>query len=441
MDPAGMRRSHHKVVLHVASWPVGRRVGKVRRAFAPSRPICRAAAVAVAALLTTPALADAPAGDAPDTKVAQAVPPAATPSPAPAAQAAPAAPEPKPPPWYEQLSVNAFVESGYLFNVNQPSTRKNALRYFDAEDNTFSISVAELVLQKTVSAPGDLGFRTDLDFGGVFPERTVSAGDLPGSFDLRQGFVSWVAPVGSGLRLDAGKFVTHNGYEVIDAYDNYNDNYSRSFLFNFAIPFTHTGAKLSYTVAPQLSLMVMVANGWDSTLSKTHGKTVGGQVTVTPLEPLSVIFNYTGGSEIVGDGPQTAFRQLFDVVATYKAATWLTLGVNGDYGTEDGTSVVTPGTKAVWWGGAAYLRLDAPAGYGLALRTEFFRDEGGTRTGLGQPLTVYEATVTPFYKFSNRFGIRAELRIDGSRDAIYPKKDGSPGNAQPTLAANTLFVF
>jgi hypothetical protein len=413
----------------------------VRRAFAPTRSICRAAAIAVAALVSAPALADAPAESAPETKVAQAVPPAAAPPPAPAAQAAPPVPDAKPQPWYEQLSFNAFVESGYLYNVNQPSTRKNVLRYFDAEDNTFSVSVAELTLQKTATSVADLGFRLDLDFGGVLPGRTVSSGDLPGNFDLRQAYASWIAPVGSGLRLDAGKFVTHVGYEVIDGWDNYNDNYSRSFLFNYAIPFTHTGAKLSYTFSPQITAMAMVANGWDSTLSRTRGKTVGGQLALTPAEPLTVYLNYLGGSEMVGDGPQTAFRQVFDVVAVYKATSWLTVGANGDYGTENGTSLVTPGETAKWWGAAGYVKIEATPGYGIALRGEFFRDEGGTRTGLGQPVTVYEGTITPYYKFARNFGVRAELRVDGSRDAIFPKSGGSLGNAQPTLAVNTLFVF
>jgi Putative beta-barrel porin-2, OmpL-like. bbp2 len=441
MDAARMPRSHHKLVRHVASWPVGRRVGKVRRAFAPTRSLCRAAAVAMAALVSAPALADAPAAETPETKVAQATPPAATPAPAPAAQAPPAVAEPKPQPWYEQLSFNAFIESGYLYNLDRPSTRKNVLRVFDAEDNTFSVSVAELTLQKTASSPGDLGFRTDLDFGGVLPGRTVSSGDLPGNFDLRQAYASWIAPVGSGLRLDAGKFVTHVGYEVIDGWDNYNDNYSRSFLFNYAIPFTHTGAKLSYTFSPQVTVMGMVANGWDSTLSRTRGKTVGAQLALTPIEPLTVYVNYLGGSEMVGDGPQTAFRQVFDVVAVYKATPWLTLGANGDYGTEDGTSLASPGQNAKWWGGAGYVKLEAPAGYGIAVRAECFRDQGGTRTGLGVPVTVYEGTITPYYKFANRFGVRAELRIDRSEDAIFPKNDGSLGNVQPTVAVNTFFVF
>jgi hypothetical protein len=33
------------------------------------------------------------------------------------------------------------------------------------------------------------------------------------------------------------------GYELIEGYDGYNDNYSRSLLFNYAIPLTHTGVK------------------------------------------------------------------------------------------------------------------------------------------------------------------------------------------------------
>ncbi|GAC1535184.1 MAG: hypothetical protein NVS2B9_00270 [Myxococcales bacterium] len=137
--------------------------------------------------------------------LAQTPPPAATP--APAAPAAPGAPpvtgtaasastpgappaEAKPKAWYEELSLNAFVSGGYLYNFNRPSSRTNALRVFDAEDNTFSVSVAELSVQKAVAAPSDVGFRVDLDFGGVISPRTVATGDTPGNFDLRRGCAS-----------------------------------------------------------------------------------------------------------------------------------------------------------------------------------------------------------------------------------------------------------
>ena len=385
--------------------------------------------------------------------LAQTPPPAATP--APATPAAPGAPpvagtaasastppaaEPKPKPWYEELTLNAFLSTGYLFNFNRPKTGLNTVRIFDAEDHTFSIGVAEVALSKAVAAPSDVGFLFDLDFGGVISPRTVSTGDTPGNFDLRQAFVSWVAPVGSGLRLDVGKWVTQHGYEVIEAYGGYNDNYSRSFLFNYAIPFTHTGAKLGYTFSPKFSAMLMVVNGWDSVLSQTRGKTFGAQVTLTPSEPLSFVVNYMGGAEKIAG--QDQIRHLVDAVAIFKATSELTLGLNGDYGTESRTTTATPNASAAkWYGGAAYLRYEAPSGAGLALRGEVFRDDGGTRLGLGAPATVYEGTATAFYKISSHYVVRGEFRLDASQDPIFSQNDGTLGKTQPTLAANALFVY
>ena len=385
--------------------------------------------------------------------LAQTAAPAATP--APAVPAAPGAPpvagtaasastppaaEPKPKPWYEELSLNAFLSTGYLFNFNRPATGLNAVRFFDAEDHTFSIGVAEVALSKAVSAPSDVGFLFDLDFGGVISPRTVAAGDTPGNFDLRQAFVSWVAPVGSGLRLDLGKYVTHHGYEVIEGYSGYNDNYSRSFLFNYAIPFTHTGAKLSYTFSPKVSAMLMVVNGWDSVLSQTRGKTVGAQVALTPIEPLSLIVNYMAGAERISG--QDQIRQLIDAVAIFKATSELTLGLNGDFGTESRTTKAIPNASAAnWYGGAAYLHYEGPSGAGLAVRGEVFRDDGGTRLGLGAPATVYEGTATAFYKISGHFVVRGEFRLDASQDPLYSQNDGTLAKTQPTVAANALLVY
>ena len=87
--------------------------------------------------------------------------------------------------------------------------------------------------------------------------------------------MSYIAPLGTGLRFDFGKFVTHLGYELIEGYDGYNDNYSRSLLFNYAIPLTHTGVKASYSISPKVSLMAMVVNGWDDAIDNNSSKSVG----------------------------------------------------------------------------------------------------------------------------------------------------------------------
>lgn len=364
--------------------------------------------------------------------------PAAGEAPAPAAPAAEASkPAPK---WYDQLTFNAFAQAGYLYNLNNPSTRQNGLRVFDSDANSFTVGTIELVVQKPVAAPGDIGFRADFDLGGVISPRTTSLGDTPGNFGLRQGFVSWIAPVGSGLRIDIGKFVTLHGFEYIEGVDNPNDNTSRSLLFNYAIPFTHTGVQFTYTFSPLLKAVLQVVNGWDQAIAQQKGKAVCGQLALTPNEAISLYANYCGGVEATG-ATTTATRHIVDLNGTFKVTPWLTLGINGDYGLETGSSKVTAGDNASWFGGALYAKAESASGWGLALRGEYFKDEGGTRTPYGVALSDFEVTVTPYVKINSRLTVRAEFRFDSADTPVFDLSDGSKGKTQATLGLAALVSF
>ena len=61
---------------------------------------------------------------------------------------------------------------------------------------------------------------------------------------LKEGYFSYLAPVGKGLQVDVGKFVTPMGAEVIESKDNW--NYSRSLLFTWAEPSVQSGLRVSY---------------------------------------------------------------------------------------------------------------------------------------------------------------------------------------------------
>ena len=171
-----------------------------------------------------------------------------------AADSAAAAPAP--------ITWSGFVDAYYSKNFNSPSTSTNALRNFDVNENQLAFSLAELVIQKTASP---VGFRMDLDFGptndivqGVAPYGTTPYNTLS---ILQQAYLTAVLPVGSGLTVDVGKFVTHMGYEVIESKDNW--NYSRSFMFAYAIPYYHTGVRASYTFSSTFSAAVHFVNGWN----------------------------------------------------------------------------------------------------------------------------------------------------------------------------------
>lgn len=353
------------------------------------------------------------------------------------------APEPAPttaPTFFTDFLANAFVSLGYTYNINTPASRLNGFRVFDADVNTFGVDVAEFVLQKAVSKAGETGFRADLAIGTAIPQKTQAYGLSVGqSADLQQAILSYIAPLGQGLRLDVGKFVTPLGYELIDGYDGYNDHYSRSLLFNYAIPLTHTGVKAGYAFGPRLSAMLMVVNGWDNARDNNDAKSIGGQLTLVPVAPLTVLLNYIGGSEKTDTTGY--WRSTYDVVATWKATKVLTLGINGDYATERKASLVKPGADAVWMGVAGYAKVDATRILSLALRAETFKDEGGTRLGAGSAATVSELTFTPSVKVGDRMILRSDVRFDRANLPLFTKNSAQATKQQTTIAVNLAFVY
>lgn len=350
------------------------------------------------------------------------------------------APVPPIPTFFTEIQANAFASFGYTYNTNKPASRLNGFRVFDADANTFGVDVAELVLQRVIAKPGETGFRMDLEVGSAIPQKSQAYGLSVGqSADLQQAMLSYLAPVGNGLRLDFGKFVTPLGYELIEGYDGYNDNYSRSFLFNYAIPLTHTGVKASYPLGSAVSAMVMVVNGWDNARDNNSGKSLGGQVTVVPVAPLSVTMSYVGGPEKTDTNGY--FRHTYDVVATWKALDALTLAVNGDYGVETGASLVTPGENAVWKGVAGYAIAKVTSSVSFALRGETFHDQGGTRLAAGSAATVSELTLTPSYKVGDHFVVRSDVRFDRADRPLFMKGAGDATNTQRTITFNAIFVY
>ena len=137
------------------------------------------------------------------------------------------------PTFLQSIQVTGFVDTYYSWNFNQSSPE--ALRNFDVTHNSFSLNYAEIAVTKLPTEQSRAGFR--LDFGAGDTATLVNAYE-PGGTDflkhVQQAYVWVLAPVGKGLTIDVGKFVTPAGAEVIESKDNY--NYSRGFLFALAVP-------------------------------------------------------------------------------------------------------------------------------------------------------------------------------------------------------------
>lgn len=343
----------------------------------------------------------------------------------------------------EPVTVHWFVSTAYGYNFQRPPSETNAFRVFDAETDGFVVDVIEAVAERVASAEQRGGFRVDLTAGSSIPHvaaarglfRSVDDGTAE-DVDLQQAFVTYAAPVGRGLRLDAGKFVTPLGYEVIEGYDNYDQNATRSFLFGYAIPFTHTGVKAAYPISPRASAALCVVNGWDNATDNNRAKSLIAQLTLTPASNVSVTAGAVTGEE--RDDDVDGVRQVLDLVAMWAPTGALSLGANYDAGREAQPSTVPGLDDETWHGGAAYVRVRTCDALALHLRGEWFSDPQGARTGVVQ--TLHEVTLTPEYALAPGLVLRGDLRYDWSSVDAFADRTG-PTDHQFTARANVLAVF
>jgi hypothetical protein len=336
--------------------------------------------------------------------------------------------------WYDAVTVNGFVSSAYSFNLNKPEERTNRFHIFDINDNSFTLDVIELSVKKDAITAGDAGFHCDLTAGSAIPHVARSSGMNIGDLDFHQMYLSYVAPVGNGIKLDIGKFITPLGYEVIEGYDGYNDNYSRSFLFGYAIPFTHTGIRAGYIFSESISALLMIVNGWDNAIDSNKSKTIGAQIGITPVNGMNIYANYMIGPEKMNNNSDN--RSVVDFVAMYTPVKEITFGFNADYGREQHTTI--DNCTAVWFGVAGYGKYRVSNNISLAIRAEQFNDEYGVRTGVIQRLQ--EITFSPEYTPSENIIVRADWRYDKSDKTVFQKRN-NPVDSQTVLAFNFIYLF
>lgn len=329
------------------------------------------------------------------------------------------------------LGVSFYIQGGYVFNTRNPRSQENDLRVFDHKANSFMLDLAQIRFQKEAEM-GGLGFKFKLSAGETAKFiHSNGLGDASDSFDLTEAYVDYVAPLGKGLKITFGKFVTMHGAEVIEAADNM--NYSRSFLFNYAIPFTHTGLKMYYPFSDKVNTALYVVNGWDNTSDNNRGKTAGVSFGLTPAEIVSLAFNFMYGPEQESTSKNDRF--LFDWVGTVRATKNLTFVVNTDYATEQDALTAQGVKNTKWYGVAGYARYDFVPWFAVAVRGEYFKDPDGTRTGTAQ--TLKEVTFTPEFKVARSLIVRPEYRHDWSDKGVF----GSTKKTQDTVSLGVMYQF
>ncbi len=369
----------------------------------------------------------------------------------------PATPGGQPKSYLEEVTLFSYVENSYVFNLGKVGRDGvNELRYYDFDEG-YSFNMAEFSIKKDPSDTYPFGFGLVVtggqdaqknhaigifrDDNDAFPFRNTA------KFDLQEAYLSYKIPVGSGLTVKAGKFVTLLGYEVIESPSNL--NFSRSNLFVFSSPLTNVGALVSYSPVEWLSLTAGPVVGWDVADDNNDAMSVMGQIAFTGVKDLTTSLNFITGPE--QPRQRTNPRTVLDLVVNYTSIKNLTLGANVDYGWEiDEPSLAgtrSRSTDASWWGYAGYVAYDWTEQLRTAVRGEYFRDADGARTlavAPGSPVSLWEITATVQYKIWRGLVGRVEYRHDQADEKVFKiRRLGlvPTGDSQDTITVAFSYSF
>src|SRR5262245_21753761 len=372
-------------------------------------------------------------------------------------------PEAKPKTLWEETVLFSYIENSVVWNTGRASRgNHNELRYYDF-DGGYTFNMAEFSIKKDPSERYPFGYGLVLTAGipgtsndsqknhalGIFrgDDDQFAFRNTP-NFDLQEAYGSYKIPIGEGLILKAGKWVTLVGYEVIEAPNNL--NFSRSYLFSFATPLTHVGALLTYPVAPWFSITAGTIVGWDVARDNNSAMSYTGQFAFTPIKDLTANFNWIAGPEQAHN--DTNPRALLDYVINYTGFKGFTLGLNVDYGWEyDEAFLKASGTRgdndASWWGWAAYVAYDWTEAFRTALRLEYMKDAESVRTQLspaGTKLDLWGVTATAQYKIWKGLVGRVEYRHDSANQKVFWVRAPGyvpTGKTQDTITFDFYYLF
>ena len=366
------------------------------------------------------------------------------------------------------IDISGHVDVGYTYSFQQPPNDVLVGRVFDVQHDELLLHQADIAIQRTLT-PDDnqvtgyadkfnLGFKAEMMYGydarfihanGLFDHYTDDTSRNE-EWDLVQAYITAGIPVGNGLLVTAGKFVTPIGLETINPTTN--ALYSHSYLFGFAIPFTHTGVTARYNFNENFNVTAGVVRGWDQANEDNNDDpsylaSIGYVWQPGEGRPVNIILSGITGPE--QSDTNGNWRSLIDLIAETQVSDELKVGLNADYAYEEDAELsdegVPTGRQAQWYGVAAYAQYDPSAGgnkqFLINARAEWFNDKSNVR-GIGT--NVYEATlglaIKPFpqNELGSNITFRPEIRYDYAQEAIF---DAGTQHDQFTVGADILFTF
>ena len=297
---------------------------------------------------------------------------------------------------------------GY-YRADFAGLKSNNKTSFTNSNNSLQLGMASFKIDQTLGK-----FAGTLDLGVGKRAEEFSYNDQGLATAVKQAYISY-AP-NAVIKFTVGKWATHIGYELLDAYSN--RNYSMSYGFSYG-PFFHTGVRADIALGGKTAMMIGVAEPTDFVNSKMEAKMVIAQFsTGTKDDKLKAFLNYQGGKD------KTQFDLVLNGVVTSK------FGIN-----YDGTVCNLAGTS--WTSNALYFNYDPSSKVGFALRSEYFND---SKNAAGVGTSIFQNTLSVNFHV-NKFTIIPELRLDNAGDKVFVSGTSTATHAAGNFLIAAIYKF
>lgn len=322
------------------------------------------------------------------------------------------------------VNVAGYVEAFYQYNFNRPSNLVTAYRAFDDRTNSFTIANAVL----DVTGKLDKVFtRLALQIGHsgaayYSAEPTSGSQGGVGASDaslwryIQQAIVGYKPT--DELTLEGGIFLATIGIEGLAIKDQW--NWSRAQLFN-ALPFYHAGARATYVIDDDFTLVGMVTNGWNDVVNRNPYPCFELMLQFSPGDRVAGQVLYFGGVERPTGSPEgQPWRHLLDATVTVTVTDELAVAAEADAGFEANAF----GTQS-WVDGALYARVKLADPLHLAARGDLIyeRIPAGASAMFFPEHDVQSATLTADYRPAPNLAVMLEYRLDHASGPMFYKGD------------------
>jgi Putative beta-barrel porin-2, OmpL-like. bbp2 len=287
--------------------------------------------------------------------------------------------------WLQGITFSAQLQTGAMFNTRPGPRGLNWGQLTTDHANQIQLNQLLLTAQKAID-PSEtdyaVGFKLQFLYGSdvryfAYLGQLNHVTDSRNQLQFLEANVSVHLPwlTEGGIDAKIGQYASPLGVETIDP--STNAFYSHSYIFQFGVPFVHTGFLTQTHVTPELGFYFGIDSGVNTTLGNGDVNDRAAGIAGFNLSLLDGKLAVLALTHIGPENPtrtvpnaNSALRYLNDIAITYKATDKLTLTTELNYVRDDAFN-------ADGWGGAQYVSYALNDKLTLNGRAELWRDNKG----------------------------------------------------------------